>query len=104
MKFSNNNWLEILNSSEIKEQLIELIKGYLLRSGIAVLLRVIHFVLASKEKSCGILSDNSKRLDDCNHEDADITCITTSYRRCHFQQRCRCTCCNDLGFFKVEYI
>lgn len=104
MKFSDNNWLESLNSSKFKEQLIELIKGCPQKIGIAILLGIVPFALISKEKSCHVSTDNSKRLDDCNHEHANITWITTTYRRCHCQQTSRWACCNDLGFFKVKYI
>ena len=45
-----NNWQQPLNDSECKDQLIEMIKRYVLEFGSGILPRSIPFIITSKEK------------------------------------------------------
>ena len=54
----DNTWLELLTSRKLKEQLTELIKDYELKNYIAVLLRIVPFVITSKEQSYRISTDD----------------------------------------------
>ena len=45
-----NNWQEPLNNSECKDQLIEMIKRYVLEFGSGILPRSTPFIITSKEK------------------------------------------------------
>ena len=45
-----NNWQELLNNSEYKDQLIEMIKQYVLEFGSGILPRCTLFIITSREK------------------------------------------------------
>ena len=49
-----NNWQELLNNSEYKDQLIEMIKQYVLEFGSGILPRCTLFIITSREKECFI--------------------------------------------------
>ena len=73
MKISGNNLLKLFNFNEVKEQLIDLNKNYALRSSTAVLPKVFPFAITSKKQFYCITTDDSKKIEDCNHEEADFT-------------------------------
>ena len=45
-----NSWQELLNISECKDQLIEMIKQYILEFGSRILPRFIPFIITSRQK------------------------------------------------------
>ena len=46
----SNNWQELLNASEYKDQLIEMMKQYVLECGFGILPRSTPFIITSREK------------------------------------------------------
>ena len=46
----DKNWQELLNDSEYKDQLIEMIKQYVLGFGSGILPKSTHLIITSREK------------------------------------------------------
>ena len=46
----SNNWQELLNANEYKDQLIEMMKQYVMESGFGILSRSTPLIITSREK------------------------------------------------------
>ena len=65
-----NNWKELLNDSEYKDQMIEMIKQYVLELTSEILPRFTAFIIASGEDEYFILTAGNEDISGCNHDDA----------------------------------
>ena len=65
-----NNRKEFLKDSEYKDQLIEMMKQYVLEFVSGVLPRSTPFIITSRENEYSTLPAENQVLSDCNHEDA----------------------------------
>ena len=65
-----NNWKELLNDSEYKDQMIEMIKQYVLELTLEILPRFTAFIIASGEDEYFILPAGNEDISGCNHDDA----------------------------------
>ena len=58
-----------MNGGECKDQLIEMIKQYVLELGSGILARSTPFIITSRENEHSILSAENQVISGCNHED-----------------------------------
>ena len=65
-----SNWQKLLNDSEYKDQLIEIIKQYVLEFGSEILPRSTPFINTSRENEYSLLSAGNQVMSDCNHNNA----------------------------------
>ena len=71
-----NKWQELLHSNNFKQQIIELIKDYILKERSSILqLQNISFIITAKNKVYKITNDITENLPDCNHEEADTQLV-----------------------------
>ena len=73
-----NNWKELLNDSEYKDQTIEMIKKYLLALTSEILPRSTAFIIASGENEYFILPARNEDISGCNHDDAGTRLVLHS--------------------------
>ena len=59
-----------MNGGECKDQLIEMIKQYVLELGSRILPRSTPFIITSRENEHSILPAGNQVISGCNHEDA----------------------------------
>ena len=67
----SNNWQELLNASEYKDQLIEMMKQYVLEFGFGILPRSPPFIITSREKEFFFLPAGNHVISGWNYKDAD---------------------------------
>ena len=68
-------WQELLSDNEYKNQLIKMIKQYILEFGSGILPRFVLFIITSGEKDNFILPGGNKAESVCNHEKADTRLV-----------------------------
>ena len=66
-----STWQELLNDSKYEDQLIEMIKQYVLEFGSGILPRSIPFAITSREKEYFILPAGNQVISVCNHKETD---------------------------------
>ena len=69
-----DTWQEYLNDNGYKDQLIEMIKQYVLKLASGILPRSIPFIITSRENDYFISPAGNKVMNVCNHEGAH-TCL-----------------------------
>ena len=69
-----DTWQEYLNDNGYKDQLIEMIKQYVLKLASGILPRSIPFIITSRENDYFISPAGNKVMNVCNHKGAD-TCL-----------------------------
>ena len=76
----SNNWHKFLNNSEFKDQLIEMMKQYVLEFGSGILPRSTPFITTSSEKEYLISPVGNQVISGCNHEDADTRLVLHGFK------------------------
>ena len=66
-----NTWQELLKLSEYKDQLIEMIKEYVLEFGSGILPRSVPFITTSREKDYFVSPAGNKVINVCSHKEVD---------------------------------
>ena len=67
----DNTWMELFKLSEYKDQLIKMIKEYILEFGSGILPRSVPFIMTSREKDYFASPAGNKVINVCNHKEVD---------------------------------